>query len=274
MQIAIKLLFYGVVIMGLLWIYVRIVESTSLFIPSQQVKSIPEDMGIPYEDITFRTKDDVFLNGWLIKADDAAGTTSTLIYFHGNAGNIGDRFDKIALFHQLGVNLFIIDYRGYGNSKGSPSEEGVYLDAQAAYDYLMTRNDINKAKIISYGVSLGGAVAVDLAQKRKVAGLICESTFSSAADMGKKIMPFIPSFLLNIKFDSLSKIKDIDCPKLFIHSKQDTTVPYKLGRKLFEAAGEPKSFLEIGGDHNDGYFESRRDFSSGVAEFLKEHNFL
>jgi len=266
-----KMIFTLIVIIILFIIFVRYLENTSIFYPKRSLTETPENLGLPFEDVTIVTQDHVKLHGWLIKASSAQ---STLIFFHGNAGNIGGRLGKIDLFHQIGINVLIIDYRGYGNSEGYPTEEGIYKDATAAYDYLLQRDDMRGQNIISYGASLGGAVAIDLAVKRPVSCVIVDSTFSSATDMAKRIYPFIPSFLIQTKMDSIGKIANIDVPILFIHSVEDRTVPIALGRKLFDAAGEPKKMIEIIGDHNDGYMLSREKINNELGLFLKNYGLI
>lgn len=274
MMFFVKALIYSLVAILALIAYVRFIEATSIFFPSREILSTPKDIGLDYENIFFTTQDHVSLNGWLIKAPSNSADQPTLIFCHGNAGNISDRIDKIAAFRQMGLNVFIFDYRGYGKSQGKPDEPGIYKDAAAAFDYLMTRKDIAHDKIIAYGASLGGAVAVDLAAHRQVSCLILDSTFSSAADMAKEMVAFIPSFLLNIKLDSVTKVQDISVPKLFIHSRDDEIVPFALGRKLYESAPSPKEFLEIDGSHNEGFLSSQEDFFGGIRDFLKKKNLI
>ena len=251
--------------------YVRYLESITVFHPAKEIERTPRSIGLGFEDIYFKTKDKYVINGWLIKHPQAH---STVIYFHGNAGNMADRLEKIILLRNLKVNVFIIDYRGYGKSQGKPCEHGVYEDAVAAFDYLLTRGDIEHEKIWVYGTSLGGTVAIDLATKKRLACLIIDSTFSSAADMGRTIYPFIPSFLIQTKMDSLAKIKKITIPKLFLHSREDDVVPFRLGQKLFAVAPAPKEFLEIKGGHNDNYVYSREIWLEGVSRFLKHLNLI
>ena len=257
-------------------LYVRFLERTMLFAPSRAINQTPEDIGLLYRDVTFVSSDGVKLNGWFILAPRSLNPSGllgetkryTLLFFHGNAGNIADRLEKIRLFHELGLNVFIMDYRGYGRSEGRPTEKGMYLDALAAYDHLVKNEKIRPDEIIDYGASLGGAAAIDLASKREVRCLIADSTFSNAADMAKTIIAFVPSLVLSIKLDSLDKIQKITVPKLFVHSPQDQTVPYVLGKKLFNAAPEPKTFLDISGDHNDGNFDTEGVFAEGIKKFL------
>lgn len=266
-----KIILYLIVIFVLFIVFIRYLERTSVFYPDQILTTTPRDLGLPYEDVFIQTQDHVMIHGWLIKSPSAK---STLIFFHGNAGNIGDRLGKIDLFHKIGLNVLIIDYRGYGKSEGRPTEQGIYQDATAAYDYLISRSDMKGQNFISYGASLGGAVAVDLAIKRALSCLIVDSTFSSAADMAKRIYPFIPSFFIQTKMDSIGKIKNITVPKLFIHSVEDQLVPIALGKKLYDAAPGPKEFIEIIGDHNDGYFQDQEKIKNRMTAFLKSWNFI
>ncbi len=246
--------------------FVRYFEANSIFHPTREIPVTPAFIGLPFEDVYFKTEDNLTINGWLVKAPQAS---STILFFHGNAGNISHRLEKIALFYQLGVNVFIIDYRGYGKSQGRPSEAGLYKDACGAYDYLVSRKDINPTKIISYGDSLGGVVAVDLAAKKKVACLVVDSSFTSSADISKMIFPLVPGFILATKMDSVSKVKTIAVPKLFIHSINDEIIPFKLGRKLFDAACPPKEFLEITGGHNTNHIDSRELLMKNLTKFFK-----
>ena len=251
--------------------YVRYLERKSLFYPAKKIMITPKEVHLDYEDVYFETQDHVRLNGWFIPAAQAK---STVLYLHGNAGNIGDRLAKIEIFHDIGVNVFIVSYRGFGNSEGSPTESGMYKDALAGYDYLLTHKDIDTRKIIGYGASLGGAAAVDLAGQRRLSCLIVDSTFTSAVDMARRIYPFIPSFLVKLKLDSIGKIKGVRIPKLFIHSLDDTTVPFALGKKLFDTADAPKEFLQLKGSHNDSHLECRQEFVDGIKGFLKKNNAL
>lgn len=256
---------YFVVFVIVFLIYTRYLENASIFYPNRAIRHTPTEIGLAFEDVFLKTEDGVTIHGWFIPVPHPKGT---LIFLHGNAGNIGDRLEKIQLFHSLGLNVLIVDYRGYGKSHGRPSEEGVYKDALAAYDHLSRRPGIEPERIFAYGASLGGAVAIDLATKRTLAGLMVDSTFSSAVDMAKRMYPFIPSFLVRSKFDSVGKVRDMRIPKLFIHSPEDDIVPFEMGGKLYQAAAEPKAFLETAGDHNYGHVDSREKLREGMETFL------
>lgn len=263
--------FYIVVTVALLAASVRYIESKSIFYPVRLIASTPAALGLAFEDVFIKTQDNVTINAWLVKSSTQRGT---LIFCHGNAGNIGDRLEKILLFHQMGLTILVIDYRGYGKSQGQPSEAGIYKDAVAAYDYLLTRQDIDRSRIIGYGESLGGAVAVDLGTKRNLAALIIDSSFTNAADMAKIIYPFIPSFLLGTKLDSAAKVRTVTIPKLFIHSRADEIVPFRLGERLYQAAAQPKEFLELSGGHNDTPVDAREEMAREIIIFLRRHNVI
>jgi hypothetical protein len=250
---------------------VRYLEYAGVFFPSRVIAVIPPMIGLPWEDIHFKTSDDLVLNGWFFKNPQAG---STIIFAHGNAGNMSDRLMKVKFFFDLGLNVFIFDYRGYGKSQGKPSEAGIYLDAQSAYDYLQTRGDVNMKGIILYGASIGGIVVIDLATHRDAALLVVESSITNARDMAKIFYPFVPTFILSLKFDSISKVRKLGMPKLFIHSPDDEVVPYWVGQQLFEAAAEPKEFLKIHGGHNDGSITVDPSAAGEFIRILKEKGLI
>ncbi|MEW6210970.1 MAG: alpha/beta hydrolase [Acidobacteriota bacterium] len=229
------------------------------------------------EDCYFQTTDGVKLHGWFCSPQRKAGgamervqTAMTLLWFHGNAGNLSHRYDMLRALIKLPAQIFIIDYRGYGRSEGSPSEEGLYADARAAWDYLTAERGIAPEKIIIFGKSLGGAAAIDLAAKVEAAGLIVQSSFTSAADMAAQIMPFIPRALIKTRMDSINKIARVRCAKLFIHSPTDEVVPYELGLRLFETAPEPKQFYEVKrARHNDTWIAGGKDYFEALRTFVE-----
>ena len=249
--------------------YVHYLERHNIFYPSKQISQTPREIGLAFEDIFFTTEDNVVLNGWLISGESQK---PMVIFLHGNAGNISSRLEKIQIFHELGLNIFIIDYRGYGKSYGQPSEQGIYADAKAAYDHLKYVKKFVHNKVIVYGESLGGAVATDLAVARSVDGLIIDSSFTNAQDMAQVIYPLMPGFLVNVGLDSINKIQRLNMPKLMIHSVEDDIVPFRLGKKLFDAASEPKIFLEIQGSHNEGFLTSKEKYVKGISDFLLQFN--
>jgi len=242
------LIVFLLILVGLI-LLIKYLERSSIFYPGKLITLTPKQVGIPYEDVYLTTIDGIKINAWFVKGEPSS---STVIFAHGNAGTMSQRVARVRFWHELGLNILMFDYRGYGQSQGEPTEKGVYLDAQAAYDYLLTRAEIDPARILAHGASLGGAVVIDLAIHRKLAALIVESSFSSAKDMAKRYYPFIPSFVLGVRFDSISKIKKVHVPKLFLHSPQDEVVPLSMGQKLYQAAPFAKSWLSIYGGHNEG----------------------
>jgi len=262
--ISYNLLFIAIAVF-LIALYLRYFERHSIFFPMKEMKCFPSEVGLEYEEIYFQADDKIILNGWFLPRKNAR---YTLIFCHGNAGNLGHRLEKLKFFHELGLNVFIFDYRGYGKSMGAPSEIGIYRDAQAAYDYLIFRK-ISPERIISYGESIGGAVAIDLSSKNKVGALIAADTMTSAKEMVQEFYIIVPYWIFSSRFDSLSKIKKVSVPKLLVHSINDEIVPYGLGRRLYEAAPEPKEFVKIRGGHNSCFFGSRSIIYDRIADFLK-----
>jgi len=232
--------------------------------------AVTRNSGCTLEDCFFSAVDGVRLHGWWCRPSHAEGVTADMVvlWFHGNAGNLSHRADLMLTLAKTPVQVFIVDYRGYGRSKGHPSEQGLYRDGEAAWSYLTDERRVAPGRIVLFGDSLGAAVAVDLAARVRAAGLIVQSGFTSVPDMAARHFPFMPSFLIRTRMDSLAKIVDVGEPKLFIHSPDDEIVPYKLGRRLYEAAPEPKRFVEIpGATHNDTdvvgghrYFDAIRNF--------------
>lgn len=228
------------------------------------------------EDCYFATSDGVTLHGWLCKPVRREGGAITpvraemvLLWLHGNAGNISYRYDMIRAMMALPVQAFIIDYRGYGKSEGRPSERGLYLDARAGWDFLVNERGVAPDRIIIFGKSIGGVPAIDLATQVNPAGLIIQSSFTSAGDMAATLLPFFPRSFLRAKMDSLSKISRVRCPKLFVHSPADEVVPYKLGRRLYEAAPEPKEFYEVkGAPHNSTYLAGGEPYFAALRRFI------
>ncbi len=245
-------------------------EKGSIYFPDRSIRNIPSDIGLSYEDLYFDTSDGVRINGWFVP--HPKGDT-TLLWFHGNSGNLGGRIIPIEKFHRhLKVNILAIDYRGYGRSEGTLSEEGTYLDAVGAYDYLTTRPDIDAGRIIVFGRSLGTAVAVELATRRNPYGLILEAPFSSVRDMARKTFPWLPiGSFLKIHYDSLSKMPQLKVPLLVLHGDQDNIVPYTQGRRVFEAAPEPKTFYTIqGAGHNNTHRKGGGEYFRTISGFIEK----
>ena len=262
-----KILYLALLGFGIIFAYIKYIENKNIYFPAKEIESLPSLMDIPFEDVYIKTDDGIKINGWFMPYKEA---NYTLLFFHGNAGNIGHRLEKLNILRELGVNIFIIDYRGYGKSEGRPSEKGFYLDAQAAYRYLVESREIVPQQIILYAESLGTAIAIDLASKLKVRALIIEGAFSNGKDMAKRIYPFIPNFLFSNMYDSTAKIKNIEAPKLFLHTQDDEVVPWELAKKLYSLACEPKEFIALTGGHNQAFLDSQEKYQSAISYFLSQ----
>jgi fermentation-respiration switch protein FrsA (DUF1100 family) len=228
-------------------------------------------VGLAFEDVFFTSTDGVQLHGWFVPGSGRV----TWFWCHGNAGNISHRVPDIHAFHQrLGVNLFIFDYRGYGRSSGAPSEDGINRDAEAALDALRSRVDVDIDALVYFGRSLGAAVVIELALRHPPRGLVVEGAFSSVPDMARHAYPFLPVWpLLRTHYDSLSKVDRIARPLLVIHAERDEVVPLEMGKRLFEAAREPKTFFLVPrAHHNDtstvggeSYFRALETFMGSLV---------
>ena len=238
-----------------------------IFQPTPGADLRPADVGVPGEDVFLRTEDGVRVHAfWL----PAPGASRALLFLHGNAGNASHRLPNAALLVRLGIHVLLADYRGYGLSEGSPSEEGVYADARAALRHLVDERGIPERRVVVFGRSLGGAVAVDLARERDLGGLILESTFPSAGEVARSFLGPL-ALLAGRRFDSAAKIGRVRCPLLFFHGDRDTVVPFALGRRLFERAPGPKAFETIrGAGHNDTVEIGGTPYLERIGRFLDE----
>jgi fermentation-respiration switch protein FrsA (DUF1100 family) len=243
-------------------------------VPGRALEASPADLGLEYEEVGIDTADGERLHGWFVPAP-AGHARGALLFFHGNAGNISHRLDSIAIFNRLGLDVLIVDYRGYGRSTGRPTEAGTYRDAQAAWNYLRQRRGVAADRIVIFGRSLGGAVGAWLASQLPAeetpAAVIIESSFSSGADMARRLYPLFPARLLTrLKYPVVDYAARLNSPLLVVHSRDDEIIPYAMGRAIFEAAPRPKSFLELRGDHNAGFWISRETYVPGLEAFLAE----
>ncbi len=261
-----KLAYLAAAVYGGLCLSLFFFQSRLVYFPAPSLLATPKRIDLAYEDVWLTAADGVRIHGWFVPHPEAR---ATLLFFHGYAGNIADRLDSLSIFHGLGLNSLIIDYHGYGNSGGTPGEAETYLDAEAAWSYLLEERRIPAGKTVIFGRSLGGGVATWLAARVKPAGLIIESTFTSVADLGARLYPLFPvRWLARIRYDNKTALASVACPLLVVHSRDDEIMPPAHGRALFEAAPEPKSFLELRGTHNDGFLVSGESYVSGLSDFL------
>ena len=249
----------------LIFFFIRYLEQKSLYFPFATLDITPQDMSMAYEDVHLTATDNTKLHGWFIPSESSK---AAVLLAHGNGGNISHRLEKLKMLHDMHLDILIFDYRGYGLSSGSPSEEGIYRDVQVFYHYLVNEKNVSADSIIGYGESLGGAVIIDLAKGHALGGLILEGAFTSVPDMARKLIPFLPAALLKTRFDSINKIRAIKAPKLFFHSTSDEVVPFELGRRLFEAAQEPKEFVTLHGGHNDAFMVSHEEYVGHIHKFV------
>ncbi|MBI5102364.1 MAG: alpha/beta hydrolase [Nitrospirae bacterium] len=244
-------------------------QGSMLYFPQKEIEATPKSIGLDYEEVTLRTKDDIEISAWYIPAVNARGY---VLFCHGNAGNISHRLDSIKIFHDLGLGVLIFDYRGYGKSKGSPDEKGTYLDAEAAWDYLVNVLHVPPKKLIIFGRSLGSAVASETATRKEAGLLIMESGFTSVPDLGAKLFPHLPVRLLSrYRYESIKKVGGIAIPKLFVHSPDDEVIPYEHSERLLKEAAGPKEFLKIRGGHNEGFMSSGRIYTDGLDAFITRY---
>ncbi len=243
-----------------------------LYLPNiagRELTADPVDIGLDFEDVSFEAADGVALHGWFVPAQAAIGT---IIIFHGNAGNISHRLDTLRIFNSLALNSFIFDYRGYGQSNGRPTESGIYLDAQAAWRYIVETRGIAPEQVILFGRSLGAAIAAHQASIEPPAALIVESAFTSAPELAAELYPIFPVRLLaRLDYDTRRFVQDGEAPVLVVHSRDDEIVPFAHGQALLETARERGTLLQLRGDHNTGFLVSGQAYLQGLEAFIARH---
>lgn len=258
---------YAVIGLLLLNVLMYFQQPQMIFFPMSELYQTPADWGLEYEDVTLNTEDEVQLHGWYLPK---RGSEHVLLFFHGNAGNISHRRDSIQVFHRLGLNVLIIDYRGYGQSEGKPSEQGLYRDATAAWRYLTEEKGFDPENVIIFGRSLGGAVAAKLAARVQARGLILESTMSSAKDFARAVFKILSRLVvIRYDFNTAQHIQRVNYPVLVLHSPEDEIMPFHLGKKVYELANQPKHFVHMRGDHNAGFLRSQPEYQQELDSWLK-----
>lgn len=263
-----KLLFAGLACYVLLALVVYLMQARMLYLPNVPGRSLdrtPADIGANYRDVSIQASDGVTLHGWYIHGSG----DRVLLFFHGNAGNISHRLESIRQFLQLGLSVLIIDYRGYGQSEGRTTEQGIYRDAEAAWHYLTGALDTPANRIIVFGRSMGASAAAWLAANHRPLALIVESSFTSVPDIAGEYYPWLPvRWLSRLRHSAKEFVRDTDSPILVIHSRDDEIVPFHHGESIFGAANEPRSFVEIRGTHNDAFLRDEQTYLSGLRSFL------
>ncbi|HKU61548.1 MAG TPA: alpha/beta hydrolase [Gemmatimonadales bacterium] len=267
----------GVIVVGyvLLVLLIRALEPRLVFAPgsARHLTPPPPSLGLDPETVRFRAEDGVALSAWAMRPIAPTPVARWLLICHGNAGNLseGGRDQHYAGLRALGLGILAFDYRGYGESEGSPDERGVYLDAVAAYRYLRDSLGVPPARIVIFGHSLGSAVAVELASREPAAGLILDGALLSAVARGQEIYPWLPVRLIaRNRFESDRKIGRLTLPKLFLHARADDVVPIDHGERLFALAPEPKQFVPLGGGHGDAFLVDSAGYYGAVAAFMRD----
>ncbi|MFP4053711.1 MAG: alpha/beta hydrolase [Phycisphaerae bacterium] len=260
---------------GLLAAFLFLMQGRMVYDPTRQWEGTPCDVGLRFEDLTLRAADGVKLSAWYVPNSDS--NAPVVLLCHGNGGNLSHRLGTLRQLHEMGVSALIIDYRGYGRSEGSPSEQGTYRDARAAWDWLVEQRQVDPSRIVLMGRSLGGAIASHLAGQVSPAGLVIESAPTSIPEMGRDMYPIFPlglmRFLARYRYDTREHLAGVDCPVLVMHSPDDGLIPFSHGQRNFEAAGEPRRLVELTGTHNDAHEVSggvyTRAFEAFVARCVK-----
>ncbi len=249
-------------------------EEKFAFYPSRAIEITPDAVGLRHEEVRLEAADGQRIAGWWLPA---AEPLATVLFLHGNAGNISHRLHHLMLLHAADLSVLIIDYRGYGESSGSPTEEGLYLDADAAWEHLTESKGIDPARIALYGESIGCVPALHLAREIRRAGrpdpgaLVLEGAFTSALEMGRRVFPFLPlRLILSMKMDNLSTVAEVDAPMLFIHGSNDEIVPIRMARRVFDASpARLKEFHEVrGGMHNTIWMIAGNEIQQAIRAFL------
>lgn len=259
-------------IYGLVCLAILLLQEKLIFYPGAAPELTPASSGLEYRDVSIVTRDGTSIHAWFVPAQARVNTqrARAVLMCHGNAGNVESRLVAAKFFARAGFAVLLFDYRGYGKSQGRPSEEGTYLDAEAAHEHLIRVEGFAAERVLVHGESLGGAVAIELARRRMVAGLVLENTFTSLPDIGQKLYPWVPvRWLARLQFDSAAKIGSLERPVLVVHTSEDEVVPFAHGRALYEAARGPKSFLATDGPHNGGGFLRRKQWRDEVVGFAE-----
>lgn len=261
----------GVLVAGLgAWgAVVRSLEAGIIYQPTRPPAGryeAPRMDGVRFEDVFLTTNDGTRIHAWHLPAEDARGT---VLFLHGNAGNLSDRYHWLRAMNGLGMDVLAIDYRGYGKSAGTPDEAGLYEDAETAYLHLLENRRVRPETLVVYGTSLGGGPACDLASRFPCAGLVLQSTFSSLPDVAETMVPLPTGPFMANRFDNLEKIAAVEAPKLFIHSRTDEVIPYDLGKRLYDEARVPKRLVTLDKvGHNDVLFRSRSQVMEELQTFF------
>lgn len=243
------------------------IERYFIYAPQKSLITTPAEHGFDFESVKFRASDGTSLHGWFVPKSNAR---ATVLLCHGNSGNVSYQIDQIRLFQDLGLSVFSFDYRGYGQSEGKPSEVGLYRDGEAAWQYLTQTKKLLPERIVIFGHSLGGGVAAWLGKEVKAGALVIQAAFTTMRQIAKCFYPYFPlRKIMRSRYDNLENVAQAKSPVLVIHSPEDEIIPFEHGKRIFEAAKEPKEFLQIRYGHNDALRSP--NYHAGVNAFLNKY---
>ena len=260
-------------------LYLYLSQDRMVFFPTRELEASPGDIGLGFQEVWINVSNGESIHAWYIPAPSDScvtgqsgdGGAPTILFCHGNGGNISHRLETIKCLVTLGADVMLFDYRGYGQSDGAPSETNMYADAAACYRWLTGSQGVPSNQIVLFGRSLGGAVAIELASQVDCAGLIVESSFTSAREMGRLMFPYFPiGLLLRYEFNSIQKIGQVNCPVLVTHSPSDDLVPFAMGRRLYDDAVDPKRFVTLAGDHNERVYMQTEVYIGSLKWLLRK----
>ncbi len=261
---------WAALVLAILWIGLRWFERKMIFVPMRTMYAHPGTVGLRYESLWLTASDGVRLRAWWIPGPSEE--SPAMLCLHGNAGNISTRTDKMKIFHEAGAAQLWVDWRGYGESGGWPSEAGLYRDALAGWTWLTTVKAVPTTRLAIYGESLGCGPAVELAGRASAGGLILDGGFTSIADMGRFVLPWFPVRLLaRISFDNLAKLPKVLIPTLFLHSPDDEIIPYDMAKRNLVASGAAKkTLIDLKGSHNEGFLDKGPAYGAAIKSFLAD----
>lgn len=257
------------VTLGLLALALTGCVASYIYFPERDIRLTPRSVGLAYTDVHLETSDRVKINAWWVPAESPR---ATVLFCHGNGGNISYYLETLVVFHRLGLSALIFDYRGYGRSQGKPSEQGTYLDAEAAWRYLIDEQKIAPQQLIIWGRSLGGAVAARTSARHPAGLLILESAFTSAPEVAHEHIAWLPTWVFaKHRYETRRYLEQVTAPTLVIHSPEDEIIPFAHGRRLFKAIKGHKAFLTIKGSHNRGFIDSQALYEPGIEAFIRRY---
>ena len=258
--------YFGMV--GLVWW----IQDSLVFAPTRGYTQLPETHGLEHEDVILEVAPGISVKGWFVRA---RGTPrATILYFHGSGGNLSSYMSFISQSAESGFDSFAIDYEGYGDSDGTPSEAAIYRDADAAWQWLTKTRGVDPKRVAIWGFSLGSGVATYCAERYDPGALVLQSGFTTIPDVGARIYFWLPIHrIAKTWFNNLERMPNIHVPLLIAHGREDLLIPFTMGEQLYAAANMPKKFVELNGGHNDGLDETPRLWSD-VTELLQQAGVL